>query len=214
MKLVGALVLVASVVSSCSSTVLVQAPPRMVLEREGTIGLVAFDVSSGENGARDVSSRFLQAIHEGQPGVPVVELGSSATVLDAVGRTSMDADAIREIGKKYHVDAVIVGVLTTKESKPKVDLNLSQGLRLGAVQAQVRLDGTLNAKLFKTDGGATVWSGSSSRWIQLAGMSGDSSGYGSVAVADRDRQVEQLVADMVQEASCDFRPTWERHPAP
>jgi hypothetical protein len=213
MKLVRELV-VALIVSSCTSTVLVQAPPRMVLEREGTIGLVAFDVQSGENGAREVTSRFLAAIHDGQPGVPVVELGSSATVLDAVGKTSLDNDAIREIGKKFHVDAVIVGVLTTKESTPKVDLNLSQGLKAGALHAQMRLDGALNAKLVKTDSAATVWSGASSRWIQLASMSGSSTGYGSVSVADRDHQVEQLVADMVQDASRDFRPTWERHPAP
>jgi len=134
--------------------------------------------------------------------------------LEGIGKTSMDGDAIREIGKKYHVDAVIVGTLTMKESKPKVDVSLSQGLHAGAFRAQVRLDGTLTAKLLKTDGGATVWSGASSRWIQLAGMSGNSYGYGSVGVADHDRQVEQLVADMVQDASCDFRPTWERRPAP
>jgi hypothetical protein len=206
--------LVALIVSSCASTVLVQGPPRMVLEREGTIGIIAFDVKSDEAGTRDVSSQFLQSIHEGQPGVPVVELGNSATVLDAVGKTVMDGDAIREIGKKFHVDALIVGVLTMKESKPKVDVDFSHGLRVGSLQAQVRLDGTLEAKLVKTDGGATVWSASSSRWIQLAGMSGSTTGYGSVSVADRDRQVEKLVADMVQEASHDFQPTWVRQPAP
>jgi hypothetical protein len=206
--------LVALLVSSCASTVLVQSPPRMALEREGTIGLVAFDVKSGEAGTRDVSSLFLQAIHEGQPGIPVVELGSSASVLDAVQKTSFDNDAIREIGKKFHVDAVIVGALTMKDSKPKVDVNFNHGLHVGSLQAEVRLDGTLDAKLLKTDAGATVWSGSSSRSIQLAGMSGSSGGYGSVSVADRDHQVEKLVADMVREASSDFRPTWVRQPAP
>ena len=84
----------------------------------------------------------------------------------------------------------------------------------GAVQAQVRLDGTLQAKLMATNRGATLWTGSSSRWINLACMSGSSAGFGSINVPDRERQVEQLVYDMVQEASNDFRPTWERQPAP
>jgi len=206
--------LFALVLSSCSSALMVQVPPRMVLYQEGTLGLVTFDVETSDAGARDVSSRFLEAIHEGQPGVPVIELGSAAKVLEGVGKTSMDDDAVREIGKKFHVDALIVGSLTLKESKPKVDLNLSQGLRIGSIQAQVRLDGNFQAKLVKTDRGATVWTGSSSRWIQLAGLSGSSSGYGSVTVADRDRQIEKLVADMVQEASRDFRSSWERQPAP
>jgi hypothetical protein len=109
---------------------------------------------------------------------------------------------------------VIVGALTVKESKPKVDFNLDQGLEHGSLQAQVRLDGSLEAKLVNTDRGATLWTGSSSRWIQLASVSGSSDGYGSVRIPDRERQLNKLVYDMVQEASSDFRPTWERQPAP
>lgn len=213
MKLARSLLL-AAVVSSCSSTVLVQVPPRMVLDHDKTIGIVAFDVRGDEAGTSEVSSRLLEAIHAGQPGVAVVELGSSAEVLGAVGKTSMDSEAVQEIGKKYDVDAVIVGALTVKESKPEIDFNVDQGLRLGSLQAQVRLDGSLEAKLVNTDRGATVWTGSSSRWIQLAGVNGSSGGYGSISLPDRERQIAQLVNDMVQEASGDFRPTWQRQPAP
>jgi hypothetical protein len=206
--------LLAAVVSSCSSTVLVQVPPRMTLDHEKTIGIVAIDVRGSEPGSPEVTSRLLEAIHEGQPGVAVVELGTSTEVLSAVGKTRMDSEAVREIGRKFQVDAVIVGALTVKESKPKVDFNLDQGLEHGSLQAQVRLDGSLEAKLVNTDRGATLWTGSSSRWIQLASVSGSSDGYGSVRIPDRERQLNKLVYDMVQEASSDFRPTWERQPAP
>lgn len=213
MKLARVLLLTAFV-CSCASTVLVEVPPRMVLDREQTIGIVRFDVQGGQAGAPDVSSRFLEALQEGQPGVAVVELGSSAEVLGAVGKSRMDGDAVREIGKKFEVDAVIVGALTMKESNPKVDVNLDRGIGLGSLQAQVRLDGNLEAKLVNTDRGATLWTGSSSRWINLASMSGSSAGYGSISVPDRERQVEQLVYDMVQDASSDLRPTWQPQPAP
>ena len=186
----------------------------MALDHEQTIGIVAFDIEGSEAPTPEVSSRFLEAIHEGQPGVAVVELGSSAEVLSAVGKTRMDSEAVREIGKKFDVDAVIVGALTMKESKPKVDLDLNRGVGFGSVQAQVRLDGNLEAKLVNTDRGATLWTGSSSRWIQLACGSGDSTGSGSLRIPDREGQVQRLVSDMVQEASSDFRPTWVRRPAP
>jgi hypothetical protein len=206
--------LIAAAVSSCSSTVLVQAPPRMTLDHQQTIGILLFDVQEGVAGTPEVSSRFLEAIHEGQPGVAIVELGSSAEVLKAVGKTRMDSEAVREIGQKFDVDAVIVGTLTLTESKPKVDLNFNQGPGLGSLQAQVRLDGNLEAKLLNTERGATLWTRSSSRWIQLASVSGSSTGSGSIRIKDRERQIEQLVHDMVQEASGDFRPTWQRQPAP
>jgi hypothetical protein len=213
MKLASTLLLAAAV-SSCASTILVQNPPRMSLDHEQKIGIVAFDIQGSEAPTSEVASRFLEAIHEGQPGVAVVELGSSAEVLSAVGKTRMDSEAVREIGKKFDVDVLIVGALTMKESKPKVDFDLNRGVGLGSVQAQVRLDGNLEAKLVNTDRGATLWTGSSSRWIQLARVSGDSTGSGSIRITDREHQVQQLVHDMVQDASSDFRPTWVRQRAP
>jgi hypothetical protein len=213
MKLASTLLL-AVAVSSCASTVLVQNPPRMALNHEQKIGIVAFETQGSDAPSSEVASRFLEAIHEGQPGVAVVELGSSAEVLSAVGKNRMDGEAMREIGKKFDVDVLIVGALTMKETKPKVDFDLNRGIKLGSVQAQVRLDGNLEAKLVNTDRGATMWSGSSSRSIQLACVSGNSTGSGSVHITDRDGQVQRLVNDMVQEASSDFRPTWVRQPGP
>jgi hypothetical protein len=117
---------------------------------------------------------------------------------------------LREIGKKFEVDTLILGTIAMKESDPKVDVDLNHGFKPSSFQARVCLDGNLKAKLVKTDRGATIWSGSSSRRIQLAGVSGNSSGNGSIHVSERERQVEQLIFDMVQEASGDFRPTWKR----
>lgn len=201
---------VAALACSCSSTVVVEVPPRMQLDRAQTIGIVSFDVAGGAPEAPNVSTRFVEVIQDGQPGVAVVELGSSAALLGAVGRSELDRDALREIGRKYEVDAVLVGALRMQESQPRLDVGLDNGFELGSLRAQVRLDGNLEAKLVDTDRGATVWSGSSARWIELASLSGNSAGFGSVSVADRERQVERLVCDMIDEAAADFRPRYER----
>ena len=78
------------------------------------------------------------------------------------------------------------------------------------MRAQVRLDGRLDAKIVTTARGASVWTGSSSRWINLIRASGSGTGVASVSVPDWDRQYEKLIFDMVSEASHDFRPTWEK----
>src|SRR5262245_11225322 len=179
------LLLLALASAACSSTILVEKPPRMVLDRARTFGIVRFDVV-GDPGAPDVSSRFLEAIQHGQPGVAVVELGSAPEVLAAVGKTTLDGDAVREIGTTVEGDAVLRGAMTMEESKPKVDVDFSRGIDAGSVQAQVRLDGSLQAKLVDAGRGATLWSGSSSRWIQLACVGGTTGGTGSLRLPDRE----------------------------
>src|SRR5262245_29031494 len=111
----------------CSSTrtQMVQVPPRMLLDRNQTIGIVRFDVEDAHGGqGQNVTAKFVEAIQHGQPGVPIVELGSSADVLNGVGKSQLNGEAAQEIGKKYNVDLVIIGTVKLKESKPKVNVDL------------------------------------------------------------------------------------------
>ena len=117
---------------------------------------------------------------------------------------------MQQIGKKFNVDAVIVGAVQLKESQPNVNVDLSQGIKLTSLQAKVRLDGHLDAKIVTTARGAAVWSGSSARWINLAQVSGSTFGVSSVNLPDRDRQYEKIIFDMVNDASRDFYPTCEK----
>src|SRR5262249_4560539 len=114
----------------CSSTrtTLVQVPPRMMLDRNQTIGIVPFDVNGApRDEEHNVTAKFMEAIQHGQPEVPIVELGSSFDVLNGVGKSELNGEAMQEIGKKFNVDAVIVGAVHLKESKPKVEVDLNQG---------------------------------------------------------------------------------------
>jgi hypothetical protein len=203
-------------VVGCASTrtVIVDVPPRMLLDRNQTIGIVGFDINGAGGQQNNVTTRFIEAIQHGQPGVPIVELGSSSDVLSRVGKSQLNAEAVQEIGKQFKVNAVIVGSVQLKESQPKVKLDFGQGFIPTSVQAQVRLDGRLEASIMTTARGASVWTGSSSRWINLAQANGGPFGIGSVNLPERDSQYERIINDMVTDASRDFYPTCERREVP
>jgi len=116
----------------CSSTrtVVVKVPPRMVLDHSQAIGIVRFDVAGARGEDQILTARFIEAIQHAQPGVPIVELGSSSEVLNGVGKGQLNGEALQEIGKKFNVDSVIVGSAELKQSQPKVHMDLNHGLQL------------------------------------------------------------------------------------
>lgn len=205
-------ILVALGLAACSSSVMVKVPPRLTVDPNQTVGILAFDVEGADKGDHNVTGKFMEAIHEGQPGTPILELGTVGDVLRQVGQSQLTPEAVKEIGERFNVDVLLVGELQLKQSKPKVNVNLDNGLKLDELQAKVRLDGTLNARLLNTNSGATVWTGSSARWINLANVGVTGGGAVAASVPDSERQTEKLVYDMTREASSDFRWRWEKQP--
>src|SRR5215510_6219460 len=84
--------LLATALTGCSSTVLVKVPPRMVLDRNQTIGIVRFDVDGTRREDHNVTGKFMEAIQQGQPGVGIVELGTSSEVLNGVGKSQLNGE--------------------------------------------------------------------------------------------------------------------------
>lgn len=197
---------------ACSSTRMVRLPSRVSVDPNWTVGLVRFEVEGANPEDHNVTGRFLEAFHEGQPGVAVVELGDVGEVLKAVGLTELNGEAVRAIGEKHDLDAVITGRLQLAQTRPEIGVDFEEGLRVNSVSARVRLHGTLAAKMLDTARGATVWTGSSTRWITLASGGGTRTGLGSVNLPDIRQQYEELIHDLIREATEDFRPTWEEQP--
>src|SRR5262249_43077799 len=79
--------------SGCSSTVLVTVPPRADLKGYGTLGVVDFTSNSGGAAGARATQQLQEQIQAAQPGTRFIELGSRDTVLAAVGRNQLDADA-------------------------------------------------------------------------------------------------------------------------
>jgi hypothetical protein len=195
-------------VSGCSSTVLVTVPPRVDLKGYGTLGVVDFaSNSSGAVGAR-ASQQLQEQIQSAQPGTRFIELGSRETVLAAVGRNQLDADAAKRIGKRYGVDAVFLGEIAY--SDPKTDVRVNDLAKLDA-GLRTEVKGDISARLVETASGASVWSNSG--WVrrQVGRVNVSEQGIsGSMTKSDpRDEMVPALVYQLTH----DFRPTTERQPA-
>ena len=192
-------VLGALALGACSSSTMVQVPPRMDLRGMGPIGMVTFSSNEGDDLARQATTQFLAALQSAQPGVPVLEIPAPT---DGV----LDPAAIRALGKEHGVSALIVGVLEAKPVKPKV----SVGGGLESLNARAEIEGELNAKLYQAGSGATMWTSLSRCRETVASVSVTGGGLAGIGANSRDDANGRLVRGLVDQATVDFRPTWVR----
>ena len=192
----------------CSHTVLVTVPPRMDLKGYGTLGVVDFTSNASVAGAR-ATQQLQEQIQSAQPGTRFIELGSRETVLAAVGRNQLDADAAKRIGKKYGVGAVFLGEIAYAD--PKTDVRVNDLAKLDAgLRTEVR--GDISARLLETASGASVWSNSG--WVRRQiGRVNVSAEYGVSGSMSKSDPREEMVPALVYQLTYDFRPTTERRPA-
>jgi len=191
--------------AGCSSSRMVQVPPRVDLGSLGTVGMIQISSPKAGEMGDQVNQQFLTAILAAQPGVPVLELGDEQQVLGEVQSQALGPDAMRAIGATKQVGAILHGVLETKEVRPKVSL----GTGLESLNAKAEIEATLVAKLYDTQSGATLWSRTVSDRKTLASLSVSGTGVGAGA-NDPDEAKTALVNALVTEATRDFRPTWTR----
>ena len=194
-------------VSGCSSTVLVTVPPRVDLKGYGTLGVVDFTSNYGLGSAR-AAQQLQEQIQSAQPGTRFIELGSRETVLAAVGRNQLDADAAKRIGKKYGVDAVFLGEIAY--SDPKTDIRVNDLAKLDA-GLRTEVKGDISARLVETASGASVWSNSA--WVRRQVGRVNVSEQGISASMTKSDPREEMVPALVYQITHDFRPTTERRPA-
>ena len=195
--------------AGCSHYVTVTIPPKVELKELGAIGVVQFDLEGSEvMPAAEVTHRFLATIQGAQSGVRLLELGPQDEVLKAVGYEVLDLKAIKAIGQEYGVDAVLTGVMTVSEITP----NFSLGQAMTSLSAQASVNGALRGKLRETVTGATVWTnGAHGKW-NVAGVSLHANGRPSAfGLTNPEQEYEKMLADLVDVATGDFRPTYERH---
>lgn len=184
---------------ACSSSTLVQVPPRMDLRGYGTIGMLQFSSDDESGIGRQATQEFLTMLQAAQPGVAVLEIPAPA-------EGTLDAEAIRELGRRHGVDALIVGVLEAKPVKPKIAV----GGGLESVSARAEIEGVLNAKLYESGSGATLWTALSRGRETVASVSVSGGGLSGLGANSRDDANERLVRGLVERATEDFRPTWIR----
>jgi hypothetical protein len=210
MRRVTALALL--ILAGCSSTrtEVVDVPPRVDLKSYGTLGVIEFasnyDAATNARATRD----FEAQIHAAQPGTRLLDLGGRDALLAGVGARQLDADALRRIGAKAGVDAILVGEIVY--SDPKTDVRINDLSRLdGAMRTEVR--GDLSVRLVETRSGASVWSASSWARRQVNRVSVSMTQGVNASSSDSDPRSEMVPA-LVLHATEDFRSTTVRRTVP
>lgn len=180
-------------------------PPRVDLARLGTLGMLEFSSSEPQGLGAVASREFLSALQSAQPGTPVLELGDEARVLAEHGAASLDAGAIRAIGERHRVDALVVGRLETKPSAPS--FAFYSGGRW--ISASAELEGTLEARIFDTRTGATLWSTVASASQPLGRVDVSPAGVSGLGANPAQKAKHRLLRSLVARATDDFWAHWE-----
>jgi hypothetical protein len=194
----------------CSNTILVPAPPRVDLKNYGTIGLIQFTTNSDPALNAFATQQFQEQVQQAAPGTPILELGTKEAVLEAIGATRLDAEAVTNIGKKYGVSAVFLGEIVY--SDPKTDLRISDLNKLdGSIRTEIR--GDMASKLMETKAGASVWSSSAWAKRQITAVTVSPKRGVSTTIGETNPR-KDMVPTLTYHLTQDFRPRMIRQPKP
>ena len=192
----------AMLVAGCSSSY-VTVPPRMDLQPYGRVALVTFtaDDPSSPLQAR-ATERFVERMLENQYGVEILELDGRAPELGGLDPRTDPAGLARALGaKRKEFPAVFVGHIALSEVEP------SGGIAgVGDFRLRASVSADLRVQLVSTSTGGTLWRGSG-RAERTVGSMDMSGGRPTVAVRDVDEVWDEVVNEMVWQATWDFRPT-------
>lgn len=199
------LLLVTAALAACVSK-RVQVPPRVDLTAWPAIGIVDFAAQGDPALAAHATARFVEMLHEAQPGARILELGPEQRLLEKVGRDQLDFESVRAIGERFGVEAVFTGALELSEVKPSVRF----GEAFASLRAQANVNGRLATKLLETRSGAVVWSRSAGASENVARLGLDGDTKPSFRLGDPADAVDALLGRLVSQLTPDFHPTWRK----
>jgi hypothetical protein len=179
-----------SMLFGCSHTEKVRVPPRVELKTYHTIGVIEFSTNAEDTLKPYVTQNFIQNIQSAQPGTRILELGDEDRLLRSLGHGKLDRETIQSIGRKYGVDALILGHLEVSEIKPKIN-----------VYAAAK---TLNAKAY-----IDFWTRANSAKTHVAKIYLTDGGAFSFGVSDPREKYGKLVPHLVYANTSDFRSRYE-----
>lgn len=184
----------------------VRVPPRVDLGEWPTIGIVDFAGPAEPELAALATGRFVEMLQQAQPGARIVELGPVKRLLAEVGMERLDFEAVRALGDRYRVDAVITGTLELSKVKP----NLKLGEAFTSLNASANLNGQLAARLHEARSGAIAWSRSARATENVARLGLSGGALPTFRVGDPEDAATGLVSRLVSNLSGDFHPTWRK----
>jgi hypothetical protein len=187
--------------SACASKY-AQVPPRLDLRPHGQIALVTFRAADEHRGMGELATRrFAEALLASQPGIELLELPATDSVLRSLPPGTDPVVVAQALGQARNIPVVFVGELKVSDVKPRARIAVDDLNLRATVSAE------LGVRLLSTRAGGTLWRSSSSASgtvgrVRLAG------GLPSVSVRDTDDAYGDLVGSLVQYVTADLRPTW------
>lgn len=205
LMLVVAMTLV--ILYGCSHTEKVRVPPKVELKAYRRIGVIEFSTNAEDTLKPYVTQNFIQNVQSAQPGTRILELGDEEQLLRTVGHSRLSPETIQSIGRKYNVDAVILGHLQVSTIKPKI--NVSTAAK--ALNAKAYIEAALSTRILETDSGATLWTQATTGKTQVARINLMEGGPVSFGISDPKEKYGKLVPNLVYVNTNDFRSTYEYH---
>jgi len=193
-------VAVALLLAGCAR---VYVPPAIDLGPHEVIGLIEFKSNSKGDLTKFVTEKFIEAITEDQSEIRIVELGTEAEVLEAVGESRLGPDAYKAIADKYDLNTVFTGTLDVSEVNPSCAFGPGYASFEGKVNAR------LAAKLVEAANGGTIWSNSARDERTVAGVEKFGNGF-SFNAEDPEEAYGKMARSLCRRITHDFRGTWRR----
>jgi hypothetical protein len=178
-------------------------PPRIDLQRYGTLGMIEFESSQGYG--EMATQQFMANVHSAQQGIPVLELGPLEEVLKSVGHAAMGPDAVRAIGEKYRVEVVVAGDVDIEEPRPNFSIQ-----SFTEANASAEILGTCNARFLDARSGATIWSDRARGKRTVAHLNMAAGHRPEFGAVDPEGEHAKLVHWLVSRVTGDFRGYWAR----
>jgi hypothetical protein len=177
-------------------------PARVNLERLGTIGFVGFSSGARGNISDYAGQVFLEILIRSQPRARIKELGPGDEILRDVRTGRISQTALEAVGRRYGVDAILIGTLEISEARPRISL---ASILLGSVRASVDVDARMSARLLDTRDGTTFWTDSARDRMDVANVSIFKGGNVLFDAQDPERAYGQLIRSLVLRTTRDFR---------
>ena len=195
-------VVAALMANGCSHTEKVLVPPRVELNTYNLIGVIEFSTNAENTLKPYLTQNFIENIQHAQPGTRVLELGDQDQILRSLGYREFNPESIRSIGRKYKVDALVVGHFEVSEIKPKLDVRTASK----ALTAKAYIEGSLRTRILETGNGATFWTRITTGQSQVAKISIADGGIFGIGVSDPKEKYDKLIPELVYTNTSDFRP--------
>jgi hypothetical protein len=187
--------------SACASKY-AQVPPRLDLRQHGQVALVTFSAPEEHRGMSELATRrFAEALLAGQPGVELLELPASDSVLRSFPRGTDPVVLAQALGEARGIPAVFVGELRVSGVKPRARV------RVDDLKLRATVSAELGVRLLSTRAGGTLWRSSSSASGTVGGVA-LAGGLPSVSLRDSEEAYDEIVGVLVDHVTADLRPTW------